>query len=329
MYFTVAALDAIHALHNRSGYHLNPDQHELAQFLRTRAEITENYWFLMATYGDGRWPLEDIPWTTTDSESSVYSSLFMTSITIRLMGKREQTNRKLRRITNLLKEFAGHGRITRRVMREDDPGAFVHVVGRNLELVGSDKLGGPTLGWRLTDYAFLLLKRTLELQSNTTTIQEYRDLMRLAQLLWHNLNIRRHGSDHPHEGLWDNPTNSGYPIDKSTDPIDFTWRHTFKAIDCLVLAAENIRDNHKVENISMNELTQMLLTEANRELDRVLLQGHQNSGEKIAELIRNIERRLRWAEEQWRSNNTGMAIALVFKSLEELHPLKKAKAKGQ
>lgn len=79
VYFTVVALDGIEDLFSDRTLTLrllNAEQQKLAEALRLRREITQQYWSGIARFDHDRWPLEDIPWRTTGQrlESEYFSS---------------------------------------------------------------------------------------------------------------------------------------------------------------------------------------------------------------------------------------------------------------
>src|SRR5262249_1310539 len=64
LYFTVVALDGIADLFSsrtRLLGLLDEEQQRLARALQIRWELTQNYWAAVASFGNGQWPLEDIP----------------------------------------------------------------------------------------------------------------------------------------------------------------------------------------------------------------------------------------------------------------------------
>ena len=86
LYFTVAALDGIQDLFSeqtRLRGLLDVEQQRLSRALQLRWDVTRQFWAKIATFGGGdRWPIEDLPWTTTDGSESDYYSLLLTSIVI-------------------------------------------------------------------------------------------------------------------------------------------------------------------------------------------------------------------------------------------------------
>ncbi|MCY1139086.1 hypothetical protein OWR29_13900 [Actinoplanes sp. Pm04-4] len=82
---TVAALDAIEDLlseRTRLLGLLDEEQQRLSQALQLYAERTRTYWTVVATFGTGRWPLEDVPWRSSGGESG-YLTLLVASIAMK------------------------------------------------------------------------------------------------------------------------------------------------------------------------------------------------------------------------------------------------------
>src|ERR1700733_988152 len=86
LYFTAVALDGIQDLFSertRILGLLSEEQQRLASALQLRWDLTRQFWAKIATFGTGRrWPMEDLPWTTSDGAESDYYSLLLTSIVI-------------------------------------------------------------------------------------------------------------------------------------------------------------------------------------------------------------------------------------------------------
>src|SRR2546430_2499633 len=75
LYFTVVALDGIQALFSertRLLGLLNETQLRLAQPLQLAWDLTRSYWSTITRFGNGRLPLVDLPWRTTDRVQSDY-----------------------------------------------------------------------------------------------------------------------------------------------------------------------------------------------------------------------------------------------------------------
>src|SRR4030095_142935 len=116
----------------------------------------------IATFGAGRWPLEDIPWRTTDQIESDYFSLLVTSIVAQDLVRRRASDASRSRAGRVLDELANRSRITRRPFERNDPALPLHSPGYRIDLEGDDDadLG---LGWIVSDFSPLLLKRTVRI----------------------------------------------------------------------------------------------------------------------------------------------------------------------
>ena len=53
---------------------LTSEQQSLREALNLRWGLALQYWSTIATFGSGRWPVEDVPWESTDGRSSSYFS---------------------------------------------------------------------------------------------------------------------------------------------------------------------------------------------------------------------------------------------------------------
>ena len=123
LYFTVIALDSIEDLFSertRILGLLNDEQQRLSRALQLRWELTRSYWATVATFGDGhRWPLEDIPWRTTDEDASDYYTLLVTSLAVKGLIRERGSDAELARVGLVLTELANRARITRRPFDND------------------------------------------------------------------------------------------------------------------------------------------------------------------------------------------------------------------
>ena len=100
MYFTVVALDGIQDLFSertRILGLLTEEQQRLATALQLRWDLTRQFWAKIATFGSGRrWPMEDLPWTTSDGDESDYYSLLLDLDRHRGRRRRAVAERRLR-----------------------------------------------------------------------------------------------------------------------------------------------------------------------------------------------------------------------------------------
>ncbi|MFF0491578.1 SCO2524 family protein [Nocardia sp. NPDC004068] len=281
LYFTVVALDCINNLadpYTRES--LNAEQRRLYDALRLRWELAQSYWSAMARYGDGRWPLEDIPWRTSDGEESDYFSLSVSAVLIQDLFNREASDEHLTRAAPIFDELARRGRITRRVTT-DDPARQLHVPGVRLLLKGTEDLdGGPVLQWLVSDYEPVLLERTLQAARLSSDLVTRDRLLDLAQATMEHLESRAYRSG-PEAGLWDDVERVFATDTTSFDcpgrqmpaprPQSPSWSLTERVIECLVVADAIFRQPPLPSAASAMRALE-LLTEAEHLLNQRLLE---------------------------------------------------------
>lgn len=298
LYFTVVALDGIQDLFSertRILGLLNEEQARLAQALQLRWELTRQFWAKIATFGDGEWPLEDLPWRTTDGRESDYYSALLTSIVIEGVGSEQVENVDVDRIGRLLEELANRGRITRRPLA-DDPAIALHVPGMRLWLVGSEKVAeGPRLQWIVTNFSVLVLKRLLrvaQLIGDSSARIRYLDL---ADQIWRHVERRRMGESAQARGLWDEPTQAF--TGTSFAPYELpSWYQTERVMEALVAAA-NVTQSQPTPTPGVVESARRLLAEAEHLFDRERLRGTNDTGEQMRETFQVVGAKLRRARE--------------------------------
>jgi hypothetical protein len=317
LYFTVVALEGIQDLfteRTRVLGLLDEEQQRLARALQLRWELTRRFWATVATFGGGRWPLEDLPWTTTDGRESDYYSLLLTSIVIQGAGTEQAVGLDIERVGRLLEELANRGRITRRPVA-DDAAVALHIPGMRLRLMGSEKVAeGPRLQWTVSSFTLLVLKRLLrvaELVDDNATRLRFLDL---ADQMWSHVERRRIEAVNG-RGLWDEPTQiftgTSYP------PYGMpSWYHTERVIETLVSAA-NVTEAQPAAPDELVESAQQLLAEAERLFDLEKLRGTDDTGEKMRESFQVIDANLRRARNLLRSR-PGTAFTLAGDVLREL-----------
>lgn len=317
LYFTAVALDAIGDLFSertRLLGLLNEEQQRLARALQLRWDLTRQFWTKIATFGDGTWPIEDLPWVTTDGRESDYNSVLLASIVVQGIGGERIADADVERVGRLLEELANRGRITRRPM-VGDPAIALHLPGMTVPLIGSEKAdGGPPLQWVVSTYGSLILRRLLRVAGmlNDPTLRIR--FLDLADLIWGHID-RRKISTLTARGLWDEPTQlfeeTGF------DPYQLpSWNHTARVIEVLVAAAGTI----SARPIAADGLTQhamLLLAEAEQLFDQELLRGTHDTGERMREAFQVIRARLRRARELIR-DRPGTASVLASDVLREL-----------
>jgi hypothetical protein len=271
LYFTVVALDGMTELFSdrtrREGL-LNDVQHRLQQALRVRWDLTQNYWATLASFGGGRWPLEDIPWRATDGQESDYFTLMVSSIAARQLSATDDDSKAgLARLVRVLIELANRGRITRRPS-VGDPALALYSPGVELRLEGAAEAGEPALSWVATDFAPLLLKRTVRTGRLVEDIELREQVLVLADQIWEHVRTRRI-SDGWGESLWDQPSNA-FPGLSRVGSEAPTWHHTLRVVESMIAAADLI-GSHPLRSDRLFEFAGELLNEAEHLYDQELL----------------------------------------------------------
>jgi hypothetical protein len=321
LYFTVVALDAISELFSertrRLGL-LNDEQQRLSNTLRLRFDLTQQYYATIASFGTTRWPVEDIPWQTADDFESDYFTLLVTSIVVRDLAVRRDTDTALSRLGQVVIELANRGRITRRPLAVD-PALDVHEPGVSLELLGTEKMG-PALTWVVSDFAPLLLKRTIYIASQINSIEMRGQLLRLADDIWDHVFARRL-TNGIGQGLWDQPQRVFKNLTRTYDLP--TWHHTVRVVESLVFAA-NMADTHPLRSEELVALAGQLVAEADHLLDQQLLGGAGQSGPSLRLKIESVRNRVRRSRTIM-DDRPGSAVALLLSVLRDLDDLDAAR----
>jgi hypothetical protein len=317
LYFTVVALDGIQDLfteRTRILGLLNEEQERLAQALQLRWELTRQFWVKISTFGGGRWPLEDLPWKTTDGRESDYYSVLLTSIVIEGAASDRLVGVDVDRIGRVLEELANRGRITRRPV-VDDPAIGLHIPGMRLGLVGSEKAAaGPRLAWTVSSYTLLVLKRLFrvaELLDNSSARTRYLDL---ADLVWGHVERRRIEKSAA-RGLWDDASQvfAGSPFATYDTP---SWYHTERVIEALVAAAI-MTQSPPAATPELVASARQLLAEAEHLFDQERLHGTNDTGAQMRESFQVVGAKLRRARELLR-DRPGTASVLAGDVLRQL-----------
>ncbi len=326
MYFTVVALDGIQDVFSertRILGLLSEEQQRLAAALQLRWDLTRQFWAKIATFGGGRrWPMEDLPWITTDGDENDYYSLLLTSIVIEGAATERTLNVDIERVARLLEELADRGRITRRPAT-GDAAIALHVPGMRLRLYGSEKVAeGPALQWTVSSYASLVLKRLLrvaQLMDDKVTRLRFLDL---ADQIWAHLELRRIGAPYG-RGLWDEPTQAfaGTPFSPYGGP---SWYHTERVIEALVAAANVTLAPAGSVNPDLARFAVQLIAEAEQRFDEELLRGTDDAGAQLREMFQVVVAKLRRARKLL-DDRPGTAGVLASDVLRELDTLDAAR----
>lgn len=323
LYCTVVALDGIQDLFSertRILGLLNEEQQRLARALQLRWDLTRQFWAKVATFGGGRWPLEDLPWKTTDGRESDYYSVLLTSILIEGAGS-ERVVVDVDRIGRVLEELSNRGRITRRPMA-DDPAVALHMPGMRLRLIGSEKVAeGPRLAWTVSSFTLLVLKRMLRVAELLEDSSARVRFLELADPIWQHIE-RRRIQQASARGLWDDPTQvfAGSPFADVDVPFsDYgvpSWYHTERVIEVLVAAA-NVTQSRSNAASDLLESASQLLAEAEHLFDRERLRGTDDTGAQMKESFAVVGAKLRRARDILR-DRPGTASVLAGDVLREL-----------
>lgn len=270
LYSTVVALDGINDLLSSRTAELgllNDAQVRLAENLRIRWALTQRYWSTIARFGGQQWPLEDVPWRTSDSEESDYFSLLVSAVLVQDLQDRQATDDDLTRAVSVFESLAQRGRISRRVMATDRA-VEMHVPGVQMRLGGSESIG-PQLYWRVADFAPLLLKRTLQAARLAGNVAARNQLIRLAEKTMEHL-AKRQIRRGPAAGLWDDPGELLFPFQNRKPEEEPSWYLTERVIEALV-AATRMFSQQPLRSGALVARVYDLLNEAEHLLNQELL----------------------------------------------------------
>jgi hypothetical protein len=326
LYFSVVARDGIQDLFSertRLRGLLDVDQQRLARALQLRWDLTQTFWAKVATFGGAsRWPIEDLPWTTTDGAESDYYSVLLTSIVIEDAGAGKFTRADAGRMGRLLEKLAERGRITYRPTA-DDPAIALHVPGVPQRLIGSENVaGGPRLRWTVPSFSPLLLKRLLRvaemLDDNTARVRT----LDLADQIWRHIERRRITAQGGH-GLWDEPTQVFTGVAAANSGGLPSWHQTERVMEVLVAAA-NVTESSPTAGSALLESARQLLAEAEHLFDQERLRGTNDTGEQMRESFQVVAAKLRRARELL-GDRPGTASVLAGDVLRELDTIDAAR----
>lgn len=318
LYFTVVALDGITDLFSertRILGLLNDEQRRLSAALQIRWDLTQQYWSTIATFGTDRWPLEDLPWRTSDGQESDYFSLLVSSMVVQDLVRRRGSDAELGRVGRVLEDLANRGRINRRPLR-DDPALELHAPGVRLRLRGSEEAGDHPIGWLVSNFAPLLLKRTFAIAELVRDTDLRGSLLTLADSVWDHLLLRRL-KDGPGRDLWDQPADV---FDELSARHELqSWYYTERVVECLVAAA-NVVNRAPLHSTRLTEMATDLLYEAEHLFDRELLSGSGEAGPSMRAVLQAVRANLRRAREIM-NDRPGSAAVLANEVLRELERL--------
>ncbi|MFF0536577.1 SCO2524 family protein [Streptomyces coelicoflavus] len=324
LHFTVVALDGIVDLlsdHTLVLGLLNPEQQKLADGIRLRWEITQQYWSTVARFEDDAWPLEDIPWRTTVPQSeSEYFSLTVVSIVVHDMMRRRTTDHDLSRLVRVMERLAERGRITGGTGR-DDPAIGLHNPGVTMPLLGSEALG-PAMTWVMGDFSTQLLKRSVQLCSLSPNTASEEQLLKLAEsVLDHVWNRRIEQGEAV--GLWDD-VRAVHP-ESPGRTRKLSWSITERVAECMV-AAHGVYAQPPIRSVQLSAPAREAISEAAHLLGKEQ-EDHPAPGPRTpqGQWISGVEADLRRARALV-DRQPGTALALALDVLARLDTLVRARS---
>ncbi len=322
LYFTVMALAGLEDLFSertRILGLLNEEQRRLAAALQIRWDLTQSYWSTIATFGTGRWPLEDLPWCTSDGQESDYFSLQVSAMVVQDLVRSRASDAELGRVGRILEELANRGRIDRRPL-ENDSALQLHAPGVRLRLRGSEAVGDHPVGWLVSNFSPLLLKRTLAIAGLVRDTDLRGRLLTLADNVWDHLLLRRL-NDGPGRDLWDQPSEAYAQL--STRHELPSWYFTERVLECLVAAA-HVVSRAPLHSTRLTDMAVDLLHEADHLFDREQLSGSSEAGPSMRAVLQGVRANLRRAWEIL-DDRPGSAMVLASEVLRDLERLAAAR----
>ncbi|GAA1966685.1 SCO2524 family protein [Catenulispora subtropica] len=314
LHFTVSALDGLADLFSgrtsRQGL-LTSEQQALREALNLRWGLALQYWSTIATFGTGRWPMEDVPWEGSDGQTSPYfTELVLSIVSTSLVGGNAKGD-VVGRSVGVLEELAQRGRVSRRAV-EEDRGITMHDPGVPIPLRGSE-LNGPPLAWVYTGYAATLAKAALRFASVTSSRRNRARLIEVADSAVEHLLARRQQTT----GLWDDPSNVFPGV--APAPATPAWDITERAIEVFVasaslIAAPPVADQGQIDQANTK------IAEARHILDQERLTTPTAGGAQEQKLLREVEQLLNRADSLV-SERPATAAALADKVLRDLDEL--------
>lgn len=327
LYFTVIAIDAIEELFSertRLLQLLTEEQQRLSRALQLRWDVTRAYWTTVATFGGDRWPLEDVPWRPTDEDVSDYYTLQVTSLAVKGLVQTRGTDAELSRVGEVLRELAERSRIVRRPENTDDPKLALHQPGKQVPLLGSEKVGPNTLLWTVSEFSALVLERVSMVAGLLSDAEQRGRLLDLADQVWEHLLQRRLRIGAAVDGLWDQP--DGVFTELETRYREPSWYYTERVVQSLVTTAHVIRQP-PLRSASLSGYGRRLLTEAEHLYDKQLLAGAAAGNATIQRSLHEIEMRLRRARDLL-ADCPGTASVLAVDALRQLDEFSAPLANG-
>ncbi|MBS2547655.1 hypothetical protein KGQ19_12310 [Catenulispora sp. NL8] len=313
LHFTVNALDGLADLFStrtsRQGL-LTSEQQSLREALNLRWGLALQYWSTIATFGSGRWAIEDVPWEATTGQSSPY----FTELVLAIVAMSQQggtISGSIGRSVAVLEELGQRGLVSRRAA-EDDRGVLLHDPGVLMRLGGSE-LEGPSLAWSYNGFAAALAKTALRVANISSSRRNRARLIEVADASVEHLLARRQPSD----GLWDHPANV-YPR-LAQAPATPAWDMTERCIEVFVAAAALVSAPPVADQGQVDQANNKI-AEARHILDQERLTTPTAGGSQEQKLLREAEQSLNRAD-SLSGERPATAAALADKVLRDLDEL--------
>ncbi|MEU7901350.1 SCO2524 family protein [Actinoplanes sp. NPDC049118] len=330
LYFTAIALEAIAELF--SGRTQLPnllDRHQvrLADALQLRYRLTHAFWARMATFGRGkRWPVEDVPWQTTDGLQFEYYSALVSGMFVQERVRQPAADADLTRIGDLFARLANRSRITERATTDDLAIVAAHHPGVREPLRGSEAHGEPQLAWTVSDIAPLLLVRTLRLAGHFDAGDTRDRVLDLSDQIWQHMRARRIENGEV-RGLWDQPGPAFPEIPGLPWQSEVSWYHTRRMIDALISAGPVVSEPPR-PSPELARTAAAMLIEADQMLHTEYYSGPGRRGSGLRDELDAIAAELKLARSVL-SHTPGVAVAVAGEALMKLHKFSSARAAAE
>jgi hypothetical protein len=323
LYFTTVALDCIqHLFSERTRILglLDEEQQRLARLLQFRWDLTQRYWSTIARFGKGRWPLEDIPWRTTDNLQSEYLTLLIASIVVQELNNSPSAESETEAVANVLTELAERARLIRRPV-ENEEAIRLHDPGYILELLDHGETK-PRQYWRMGDFAPQALRLTVQLAQLFQSVEHRQEMLALADQIWEGHLTKRRLPAGPAKGLWDH-TRAFYAEAKPDPEALPSWYFTDRVVGCMV-AAVRLLNNPPLRSDELSLTARHLLAEAEHLFDQELVNVSAEAGPTMQKALGSVRSMIRRAG-LILPEKPGTAMALAITILRDLDALAAAR----
>ncbi|NUP47639.1 MAG: hypothetical protein HOW97_10060 [Catenulispora sp.] len=320
LYFTVGALQALTGLFSartsRLGL-LTYDQMALREALNVRWGLAVQYWSTVATFGAGRWAMEDVPWEDADGVSSpYYSVLTVSAVSLALAQGGELAGRHpedaVERAAGVLEELVRRGLLNRRAV-PGDLNIELHLPGLTIELSGWEDDRGRVETLIAVDYAAVLAVTAFGMARHATRRPVRTRLTEAADVAVEHLLARRRN-----DGLWDDLAKVFATVDEPLPDRPY-WDFTNSVLQAFAAAAALIQAPPPTEP-ALSDQAAAKIAEARHVLDRERLTTPDLGGTQVQRLLREVDQRLNRAEALL-TERPATAAALADRALLDLDEL--------